>query len=575
MPGRLYLDIKYLRTRFDWEIKDNLKFVYSAGYEDQDRESAQDMDQSLNAWDQGFYFLPGTGSDSWAQEIQLQSYGNANLNWISGVNLFHEKTSTIGFFDNALDSKALFDQPDRSTDAIAVFAQGTYSYSPKWHVTLGGRYSYETKEDKGGKTYTCETGNGCAPQNGRVDIEAGPAVQNVFDRDILNGSVPLDFYGDPANYPVVSGNDNKGSWDHVDLRVGLDYDRSENALLYAYLATGFKSGGIGDVFQLIDRRPPSLIPPGEERDLIVRTSYDQEEVTTLELGFKTRHLDGKLQLRGAYFYSDYEDLQYASPGAIGFNIERGNVLDDFGNFQYTVAGCDPRQPGCEFCEEGSPGCNVAKGFVGTPVVAYYTQNVPAAAIQGLEIEYDWQPWKGGRLNGYASWLDAKISEDFITKWDYDARSYFNLNFADASDPTREQLRVNLKGNNLAVSPPVKLHLTLDHAFFLENRNATIVPWVTAHWEADSYLTIWNVDKHTDDLDFVIPDEDIRYTDDKREAWSMFHAGVRFYSGSAMAELYGYNLTNEVVQWWGAADNRVPKGSMSMPRTYGVRFGFTF
>ena len=110
---------------------------------------------------------------------------------------------------------------------------------------------------------------------------------------------------------------------------------------------------------------------------------------------------------------------------------------------------------------------------------------------------------------------------------------------------------------------------------LEKRNTTIVPWVTAHWEDDSYLTIWNVDKHTDDLDFVISDEDIRYTDDKREQWSMVHAGVRFYSGSAMAELYGYNLTDEVVQWWGGADNRVPKGSMSMPRTYGLRFGYTF
>ncbi len=104
---------------------------------------------------------------------------------------------------------------------------------------------------------------------------------------------------------------------------------------------------------------------------------------------------------------------------------------------------------------------------------------------------------------------------------------------------------------------------------------TIVPWVTAHWEGDSYLTIWNVDKHTDDLDFVIMDQDIRYTDDKREAWSMVHAGLRLYHGDLMAELYAYNITNEVVQWWGGAAEQVPKGSMSMPLTYGFRIGTKF
>ena len=104
---------------------------------------------------------------------------------------------------------------------------------------------------------------------------------------------------------------------------------------------------------------------------------------------------------------------------------------------------------------------------------------------------------------------------------------------------------------------------------------TIVPWVTAHWEDDSYLTIWNVDKHTDDMDFVILDQDIRYTDDKREAWSMVHAGVRLYRGNWMAELYGYNLTNEVVQWWGGAAEQVAKGSISMPRNYGFAVGKRF
>ena len=104
--------------------------------------------------------------------------------------------------------------------------------------------------------------------------------------------------------------------------------------------------------------------------------------------------------------------------------------------------------------------------------------------------------------------------------------------------------------------------------------ATLIPWVTFHWEDDSYLTIWNVDRHTD-MDFVIRPEDVKYTDDKREAWSMVHAGLRWHTGRWMAELFAYNLTNEVVQWWGGAAEGVAKGSFSVPRNYGFRVGYQF
>jgi iron complex outermembrane receptor protein len=77
------------------------------------------------------------------------------------------------------------------------------------------------------------------------------------------------------------------------------------------------------------------------------------------------------------------------------------------------------------------------------------------------------------------------------------------------------------------------------------------------------------------MDFVILDEDIRYTDDKRKAWSMFHGGVRVYHGNWVGELFMYNITNEVVQWWGGAAEQVAKGSFSMPRTYGARVGYKF
>jgi iron complex outermembrane receptor protein len=532
VPGLLYLDIQYLRGVVDWNINDSLVLKYLVGYEDQDRESAQDMEQSLNAWDGSMFFLPGTGSESYSHEIQLQSYGNDRLNWILGGNFFHEKTTTLGYYDNSINDKSFWDQPDRSTDAWSVFGQATWSFTESWHLTLGWRHSDETKEDVGGRSYACTNDNGCAP--------------GWYFRETLN-ALPTDAWHDPSIYPTYSENDNKGSWDHDDFRIGLDWDLSADTLIYTYLASGFKSGGIGDVFSETNPRT------GEE--INVRTSFGPEEVLTWELGAKTMMLDGRLKLQATYFYSDYDDMQYASVGTIAVTDRWVSLRDEDG------------QPILD--ENGQP----VFGWESAPIVAYYTQNVPGAEIQGIEVEFDWLPYENGHIWGYFSWLDTEITKDWVTKWNYDAVSYFGITYEESIDPENEMLIVNLKGNELAVSPTYKFNLNYTHDFNFDA--GTLVPWVNIHWEDDSYLTLWNVDRHTDDLDFVIRDEDIKYTDDKRDSFWTMNATLRFYRNDWWVELYGYNLTDEVVQYWGGAAEGVAKGSFSTPRTYGLRFNYEF
>lgn len=533
VPGKLFLDIKYLRANIDWQLSDGLALIYNGGWEDQARESAQDMEASLNAWDGSMFFLKGTGSTSWSHEVQLQSTGSDKLTWIAGANLFHEKTSTAGYYDNTMAEKAFWDQPNRSTDAWSVFAQGTYHLTDKAHLTLGYRHSDETREDKGGRTYICPGDGVCAPA--------------WAHRETLN-ALPEDAWWDPSTYSSWSANDNKGSWSHDDWRIGFDYDLNDNTMLYTYLATGFKAGGIGDVFHEINPRT------GEE--INVRTEYDPEEVLTLELGFKSSFLDGSLNLSAAYFYSDYTDMQYASVGAIA-TTDRWVALRDADDMPI-------------FDQDGNP----VFGWETAPVIAYYTQNVPGADIQGIEMEFDWIPYEGGRFSGYFTWLDTKISKDWNTKWNYDAVSYFGIDYAQSIDPENEILHVNLKGNELAVSPNFKFNLNYEHTFDFGDVG-TLVPWVNLHWEDDSYLTVWNVDRHTDDLNFVIPDEDIKYTDDKRKSFYTVNATLRFYRKSWFVELYGYNLTDEVIQYWGGAAEGVAKGSFSTPRSYGLRFNYDF
>ncbi len=77
------------------------------------------------------------------------------------------------------------------------------------------------------------------------------------------------------------------------------------------------------------------------------------------------------------------------------------------------------------------------------------------------------------------------------------------------------------------------------------------------------------------MDFAIRDEDIQYTDDHRDSFYTVNATLRFYRDNWFLEAYGYNLTDEVVQYWGGAAEGVAKGSFSMPRNYGLRFNLDF
>ncbi|QJR80738.1 TonB-dependent receptor [Alteromonas pelagimontana] len=535
VPGELELDITYLRNTLNYNLSDELSLVWLLGYENMDRASAQDSEVGLDPWDGATYFLDGTGAESWSTELQLQSDEYGDFVWIAGLNYFHEKTSTLGYYDNPMDDKAFWDQPDRSTDAYALFGQATYNITDDLHATFGYRYSDETKEDKGGRTYRCSNADGCAP--------------GWLNRTTLN-DLPADYFEDPSIYASYFANDNKGSWTHHDFRVGLDYDVNQDAMIYTYLASGFKAGGIGDVFQVVNDRT------GEVSRF--ETQFDPEEVLTWEVGAKSSYFDNSLNLQAVFFYTDYTDMQYASVGSIG-NVERLSVVED--------------EQGTPILDEnGDP----VLDYQNQPVIAYYTQNVPGATIKGIELEFDWKPYPAGRVTGYVTWTDARITEDWITKWDYDAEYLFDISYEESIDPENDLLTTNLRGNDLAMTPEFTANISYTHSFNL-GEYGYIHGWFNANWKDSSYSTLWNLNKHLDDMEFAVPDEATHYIDDTRDAFAVLSASLKYEPQDQQwyAEVFVNNATDELVQYWNNTSKGFSKGSFGMPRYYGVRVGVNF
>jgi iron complex outermembrane recepter protein len=87
----------------------------------------------------------------------------------------------------------------------------------------------------------------------------------------------------------------KDSWNDTIFRFTANWSVTDDNMLYATFAQGFKSGGLHN--------------RGTEEEFL---AYEPESIDTLEVGSKNMLLDGRLRLNASAFVSEIEDIQAAS-----------------------------------------------------------------------------------------------------------------------------------------------------------------------------------------------------------------------------------------------------------------------
>jgi iron complex outermembrane recepter protein len=145
----------------------------------------------------------------------------------------------------------------QTTESVAAFIHAEWQFVPDWRVNAGLRYTDEQKDFEDAFTYLIAGG---------AEIPVFPAVSNDYSTEDVSG------------------------------RLGLDFVGFDNALIYASVSRGFKSGGFQG--QLTFNPDADLQP------------FDDENLWAYEIGAKARLLDETLQLNGAAFFYDYTDLQF-------------------------------------------------------------------------------------------------------------------------------------------------------------------------------------------------------------------------------------------------------------------------
>ncbi|MBK9666882.1 MAG: TonB-dependent receptor [Gammaproteobacteria bacterium] len=246
--------------------------------------------------------------DQFSQEIRLTSPGGETVDYIAG--LFYQENSLdysdiinipanslLRILSNSFAGVSTRRTFEQDTEVWAAFAQATWNINEAWRLVLGGRY---TQEDKSGSRVQANfdnTGSEVLPSDPRYAAFNGMFGALRVEPNNMKGKLNED-----AFTPLVT----------------LQWDATDDIMLYATYVEGFKSAGYDNRSNA--HPDPAVVVPGTPANAVGAWEFDKEEATNYEIGMKSS-IGGVAELNIAAFYTEYDDLQTSVfDGGVGFNV---------------------------------------------------------------------------------------------------------------------------------------------------------------------------------------------------------------------------------------------------------------
>ncbi len=282
----------------------NATLTSLTAWADYDYETSYDADRS----DLAVVRIVGDeySGEQWSQELRLTSDLGGPLQYMLGLFYAYEERTrggsdravvvvgedmiTVGGAQTGLGQLfGLGAQPGDyvsfdnrwETETLALFGQSSYDLSEAWTLTLGLRYTTETKD---------------------ADLDTQPVSDAVLfgtgETFVEQAYAPID--------ESFTEDFNGFTW-----LTSLSYFVAEDTMVFGSVSTGTKSGGFNGVTS--EGASPE---------------FDDENTINYELGIKSQLYDNRLQLNATAFYTEFDDLQFLAqqPNGVGFfvsNAARG------------------------------------------------------------------------------------------------------------------------------------------------------------------------------------------------------------------------------------------------------------
>ena len=174
----------------------------------------------------------------------------------------------------------------QTVDSYAAYAQGNVHLNDQFYATLGGRY---TKDKKDG----------------------------TYEQTVTNPFIGAGIFRAPEALTFPDVNDSRFTY-----RLGLNYEPTEDHLIFASYSTGYKSGGYNS-----GGGSASLSRFDAQGNLIsTRRIFDRETVQDWELGAKTSWLDRKLTANLTFYRMDISGYQDRAFDGVSFTVLNAGKL---------------------------------------------------------------------------------------------------------------------------------------------------------------------------------------------------------------------------------------------------------
>ena len=225
-----------------------------ASYRELTYDSSTDFDGSPIT----LFHFPDNHEEQEQQTFELRYAGSYsdNIDYVVGISYFDQEMFVGERRDFGVADIA--GVVELSHDSIGIFAELDYSITDKTKITLGARWTEESKDVIFNAIGSCE-------------------------KDFSSCSGPN------------SGLSVGGTFDDTTPKVAITHALNEDVNIYASFTQGFRSG-------TFDARARTV-------DSFLNSKPGPEEVTSIELGMKSTFNDGKVLLNIALFQADYDDIQ--------------------------------------------------------------------------------------------------------------------------------------------------------------------------------------------------------------------------------------------------------------------------
>ena len=206
---------------------------------------------------------------------------------------------------------------EQTASSWAIFTHNTYQFSDDLALTLGLRYSEETKDVYA--TFDTNAPLGCS----LFETYGGFDPISAFAGSALAGLVPSACLPYSRTGLDANGYDRERSEDEFSGTVRLTYDMSDDVMVFGGFSRGFKAGGFN-----LDRQLNG--PIGADGYTDADSSFPAETINSWEAGFKSQLFGNVLLLNGTAFYQVIEDFQLNTFNGLAFVVESVDESESVG-----------------------------------------------------------------------------------------------------------------------------------------------------------------------------------------------------------------------------------------------------